>query len=68
MRKNLGISYLLAGALMMALSAPVQAGTWGGTEEDAAVPPGSFVSTMTYPGEVTTQTAVKHVRVSVASK
>ncbi|HEY5083549.1 MAG TPA: hypothetical protein VII48_03435 [Rhizomicrobium sp.] len=46
MRYNLGI--LLAGALVIGLSAPVYAGV--GSEEDAAVPPGSFVSTMAAPG------------------
>ncbi len=46
MRSNLGI--LLAGALVVGLSAPVYAGV--GSEEDAAVPPGSFVSTMATPG------------------
>ena len=48
MRNNSGISYLLAGALVVALSAPVLAAS----EEDAAAPAGSFVSTMTYPGAV----------------
>ena len=48
MRYNLGI--LLAGALAVGLSAPVYAGV--GSEEDAAVPPGSFVSTMATPGAV----------------
>jgi hypothetical protein len=48
MRNNLGI--LLAGALVVAMSAPVYAGV--GTEEDAAVPPGSFVSTMATPGAI----------------
>ena len=48
MRSNLGI--LLAGAFVVALSAPVQAGV--GSEEDAAVPPGSFVSTMAAPGAI----------------
>ena len=48
MRNNLGI--LLAGALVVGLSAPVLAGV--GSEEDAAVPPGSFVSTMATPGAV----------------
>ena len=46
MRNNLGI--LLAGALVIGLSSPVLAA--GGNEEDAAVPPGSFVSTMATPG------------------
>jgi hypothetical protein len=48
MRNNLGI--LLAGALVIGLSSPVLAA--GGNEEDAAVPPGSFVSTMATPGAV----------------
>jgi len=48
MRYNLGI--LLAGALVVGLSAPVYAGV--GSEEDAAVPPGSFVSTMATPGAI----------------
>ncbi len=48
MRNNLGI--LLAGALVVGLSAPVLAA--GDNEEDAAVPPGSFVSTMAYPDAV----------------
>jgi hypothetical protein len=46
MRSNLGI--LLAGALVVGLSAPVQAAS----EEDAAAPLGSFVSTMAIPGAV----------------
>jgi hypothetical protein len=48
MRSNLGI--LLAGALAVGLSSSVLAA--GNNEEDAAVPPGSFVSTMAYPGAV----------------
>ena len=48
MRNNLGI--LLASALVIGLSSPVLAA--GGNEEDAAVPPGSFVSTMATPGAV----------------
>ncbi|HEX4371354.1 MAG TPA: hypothetical protein VH019_08410 [Rhizomicrobium sp.] len=48
MRSNLGI--LLAGVLVVGLSAPVYAAV--GSEEDAAVPPGSFVSTMAIPGAV----------------
>ena len=46
MRSNLGI--LLVGALVLGLSSPVLAA--GHNEEDAAVPPGSFVSTMAAPG------------------
>ena len=48
MRYNLGI--LLAGALVVGLNSPVLAA--GNNEEDAAVPPGSFVSTMATPGAV----------------
>ena len=48
MRNNLGI--LLSGVLVVGLSAPVYAGI--GSEEDAAVPPGSFVSTMATPGAI----------------
>lgn len=48
MRSNSRISYLLAGALAIALSAPALAAS----EEDAAVPAGSFVSTMAYPGDI----------------
>jgi hypothetical protein len=48
MRSNLGI--LLAGALVVGLSVPVYAAV--GSEEDAAVPPGSFVSTMAAPGAI----------------
>lgn len=53
MRNNLGI--LLAGALVVGLSSPVLAA--GGNEEDAAVPPGSFVSTMAIPGAVAVKPA-----------
>jgi hypothetical protein len=48
MRNNLGM--LLAGALVVGLSVPVYAGV--GSEEDAAVPPGSFVSTMAAPSAI----------------
>jgi hypothetical protein len=51
MRSNLGI--LLAGALVIGLSSPVLAA--GGNEEDAAVPPGSFVSTMAAPGAISAE-------------
>jgi hypothetical protein len=68
MRNNLGL--LLAGALVVGLSAPVLAA--GNNEEDAAVPPGSFVSTMAYPGAVPAKAvqadaAVKAVRLARAS-
>ena len=71
MRSNLGV--LLIGALVAGLSAPVYAGVVG-TEEDAAVPPGAFVSTMTDPGPVAVKQAaasteaVKVVRVARAAK
>jgi len=69
MRNNSRISYLLAGALAVALSAPALAAS----EEDAAVPVGSFVSTMAYPGDVPAKAAnalsqpAKAVRLARAS-
>jgi hypothetical protein len=51
MRSNLGI--LLAGALVLGLSSPVLAA--GSNEEDAAVPPGSFASTMATPGAISAE-------------
>jgi hypothetical protein len=68
MRSNLGI--LLAGALLVGLSAPALAA--GNNEEDAAVPAGSFVSTMADPGAVPAKAvqadaSVKIVRLARAS-
>ena len=54
MRNYSRISYLLAGAFVVALGAPALAAS----EEDAAAPAGSFVSTMAYPGDLPAKAAV----------
>jgi len=59
MRNNLGI--LLAGALVLGLNSPVLAA--GSNEEDAAVPPGSFVSTMATSGAQAAAIPVQSVKV-----
>ena len=47
--KSFVLPSLLAGALFLGAAAPAYAGIKGGTEEDAAVPQGSFISTMPVP-------------------
>jgi hypothetical protein len=50
MNKRIGLSYLAAAVVAVGLASPAAA--FNGTEEDAAVPHGSFVSTMPVPAKI----------------
>ena len=49
MNRHIGTSLLLAAMVALGLSSAAKAGDFSGTEEDLAVPQGSFISTMAIP-------------------
>ena len=68
MRKISILPQILAAALVLGAALPAAAATFGGTEEDAAVPHGAFTSNMPVPavlGGPVSAADIQHARASL---